>query len=122
MTGGLKLMRAGLQGLRNARHQVFYSVFLGNLAKWIASGDQAEALSLIGEAVERAEQSDEGWYLPELLRLHGELQLAADPSDALAANSGSSARLISSVLRKRCHGNCGIDEPGPTLSTTVALG
>jgi predicted ATPase len=27
--------------------------------------------------VERAERSEEGWYLPELLRLQGELQLIA---------------------------------------------
>jgi len=31
---------------------------------------------MIGEAVERAERSDEAWYLPELLRIKGELQRA----------------------------------------------
>jgi len=74
---GVRLMRAGLEGLRNARHQVFYSVFLGGLAKWVvAAGDAAEGLGMIGEAVERAERSDEAWYLPELLRIKGELQRA----------------------------------------------
>jgi hypothetical protein len=72
---GVRLMRAGLEGLRNARHQVFYSVFLGGLAKWVvAAGDGPEGLRMIGEAVERAERSDEAWYLPELLRIKGELQ------------------------------------------------
>jgi predicted ATPase/DNA-binding winged helix-turn-helix (wHTH) protein len=85
VAGGLRLMRAGLEGLRTARHQVFYSVFLGNLARQVtAAGDTAAGLKMINEAVERAERSDEAWYLPELLRLNGEvLQAASAPPPAV---------------------------------------
>jgi predicted ATPase len=74
-----------LEGLRSARHQVFYSVFLGGLAKWVAAaGDATEGFTMISEAVERAERSDEAWYLPELLRLKGELQWASSAPSTLA--------------------------------------
>jgi predicted ATPase/DNA-binding winged helix-turn-helix (wHTH) protein len=79
-TAGLGLMRAGLEGLRSARHRVFYPVFLANLARRVAAaGDPAEGLEMIGEAVQLAEISDEAWYLPELLRLKGELRQATEP-------------------------------------------
>jgi predicted ATPase len=72
---GVRLMRVGLEGLPNARHQVFYSVFLGGLAKWVVAAG-VEGLGMIGEAVEPAERSDEAWYLTELLRIKGESQRA----------------------------------------------
>ena len=55
---------------------------------WLAevlqsSGQISPALSAIEDALKRAERSQERWYLPELLRLRGELLLAG-PGGLLA--------------------------------------
>jgi predicted ATPase/DNA-binding winged helix-turn-helix (wHTH) protein len=72
--GGIRLLRDCLDGLRAARHQVFYSVFLALLAKRIGeNGNPTEALTLIEDALHRAELADELWYMPELLRIKGDL-------------------------------------------------
>lgn len=75
---GIRLLRDCLDGLRAARHQVFYSVFLALLAKRIGeNGNAAEGLALIEDALHRAELADELWYMPELLRIKGDLLLDA---------------------------------------------
>jgi predicted ATPase len=75
-TAGVRLIRSCLDGLRKARHRVFYSVFLGALAKRLsAGGDVAEGLAIVNEALRLAECNDESWYMPELLRTKGELLL-----------------------------------------------
>jgi predicted ATPase len=62
--------------LRKAHHRVFYSVFLVALAKRLsAGGDVAEGLATVDEALRLAECNDESWYMPELLRIKGELLL-----------------------------------------------
>ena len=76
VTAGVRQFRACLEGLRTARHHVFYSVFLAGLARWeAAAGNVQEGLAMIDEAVERADSNDESWYMPELLRIRGELAL-----------------------------------------------
>lgn len=83
---GVRLLRASLDGLRQTRHQTFYAVFLSDLARAVAAGGYFdESLSVIEEALERAERDEELWYLPEVLRIKGRLLLLQDPSNATAA-------------------------------------
>jgi predicted ATPase len=78
---GVRLLRACLDGLREARFQTFYAVFLGGLAKALAAtGNVEEGLTTIDEALGRAEASGEAWYMPELLRIKGEVLLQRKPN------------------------------------------
>ena len=74
--GGLPLLRAALSELRHIEYGVYYVVFLGEFAEASGrAGDVAEGLAAIDEALERAERNEERWYLPELLRIRGDLAL-----------------------------------------------
>jgi predicted ATPase/DNA-binding winged helix-turn-helix (wHTH) protein len=79
---GVRRLRACLEGMREARHRLYYSVFLGGLAKQVAvAGNVGESLAVISEALKHAEQNDESWYMPELLRIKGDLLLLrSEPS------------------------------------------
>ena len=73
---GLTLLRAALSELRHIEYGVYYVVFLGEYAEASGrAGEVAQGLVAIDEALERAERNEERWYLPELLRIRGELAL-----------------------------------------------
>ena len=83
---GVRLLRACLDGLRETLHRTFYVVFLGGLAKALAAiGDVEEGLATIDEALERAERNGEAWYMPELLRIKGEVLLSCREPNAIDA-------------------------------------
>jgi predicted ATPase len=83
---GVRLLRACLDGLREARYQVLYVVFLGGLAKALAAiGDVEEGLATIDEALGRAARNGEAWYMPELLRIKGEVLLSRREPNAVDA-------------------------------------
>ena len=74
--GGLTLLRAALGELRDIEYGVYYVVFLGEFAEASGrAGNLAQGLASIQEALDRAERNEEQWYLPELLRIRGELAL-----------------------------------------------
>jgi len=78
---GVRLLRACLDGLREARFQTFYAVFLGGLAKSLAAtGNVEEGLTTIDKALGGAERNGEAWYMPELLRIKGEVLLQREPN------------------------------------------
>jgi predicted ATPase len=78
---GVRLLRACLDGLREARFQTFYAVFLGGLAKALAAtGNVEEGLTTIDKALGGAERNGEAWYMPELLRIKGEVLLQREPN------------------------------------------
>jgi len=78
---GVRLLRACLDGLRETLHRTFYVVFLGGLAKALAAiGNVEEGLITIDEALGRAEHNGEAWYMPELLRIKGEVLLQRKPN------------------------------------------
>jgi predicted ATPase len=67
-------LRAALGELRNIQYGVYYVVFLGEFADASgSSGNLAEGLIAIDEALDRAERNEERWYFPELLRIKGDL-------------------------------------------------
>jgi predicted ATPase/DNA-binding winged helix-turn-helix (wHTH) protein len=76
---GAALLRSALEGLHDTPFDIRFQLYLVWLAEVLASADQAsEALQAIDGALERAERTEERWYLPEILRIHGELSADAD--------------------------------------------
>jgi non-specific serine/threonine protein kinase len=83
-----RLLRAGLQHLQQKHSQAFYTIFLTGLAGvLLASGQLAEALAVADEAVQRTEQPKAPWWMPEALRVKGEvLQLREDSAELAVDN------------------------------------
>jgi predicted ATPase len=85
---GVALLRSALADLRETLFDIRFQLYLVWLAETLGrSGQVVEALAAIDEALERAERTEERWYLPELLRLRGEqvLQAGAPGSAAVAS-------------------------------------
>ncbi len=71
---GIDLLRAGLAEMRDAQYYLFYPVFLAELALALAaSGLVDDALAEIETALQRTVETDYLWFLPEALRIKGEL-------------------------------------------------
>jgi predicted ATPase/DNA-binding winged helix-turn-helix (wHTH) protein len=74
--GGVRLLRAALDGLRQTRIQTLHSMLLGSLANGLAAaGNITEGLAAIDAVLTRVESDGELWFLPEALRLKGALLL-----------------------------------------------
>jgi predicted ATPase/DNA-binding winged helix-turn-helix (wHTH) protein len=85
ITSGLRLLRAGVDELSEARSALRFITFLGYLAEALGGAGQfAEGLLMIDQAIERSERTEERWRIAELLRLRGELVLLQDRSGAAA--------------------------------------
>jgi predicted ATPase len=81
--------------LRDTPFDVRFQLYLVWLAEKLgSSGQPVEGLAAIDEALERAERTEERWYLPELFRLRGELLLRAGGSGAAALASECFARSL----------------------------
>jgi predicted ATPase len=82
---GVARLRSALTDLRETPLDIRFQLYLVWLAEALGKAGQAVAgLSAIDEALERAERTEERWYLPELWRLRGELLLQAGTPDAFA--------------------------------------
>jgi predicted ATPase len=83
---GIALLRAALHDLRDTPHDIRFQLYLVWLAEalWIA-GQFNDALDAIDQTLERAQRTEERWYLPELLRIRGELLIRQGDPDAIAA-------------------------------------
>ena len=69
-----RLLRACLDGLRDAGFQVIYTEFLGVLAAVLLMARDFDAsLASVDEALRRIESSRGDWLLPETLRIKGEI-------------------------------------------------
>ena len=74
--GGLQLLRAALDELRETGFVPHYTALLGTLAQGLAGvGQVAQGLATIDEALTRSERDEELWCIAELLRIKGELIL-----------------------------------------------
>ncbi len=86
LEGGLQILRSEFTDRPETRKLPRYMVLLGELASALAlHGDFEDATAAITEALARAEQSEERWYLPELLHIQGRIAVLAGGSDALAS-------------------------------------
>ena len=82
---GERLLRASLDGLRLTRYEVHYGPFLASLAEVLAAaGHLDESLAAVDEALARAVRSDAFWWMPELLRVKGEVLLSLADTTAAA--------------------------------------
>ena len=76
--GGLPLLRDALDELRETGFVPHHTALLGTLAQGLAgSGEIAQGLATIDEALARSEHDEEHWCIAELLRIKGELVLLA---------------------------------------------
>lgn len=76
LADGLNKLAVAIEGLREIKFGVHYSVFLAEFADALAcAGRVDEAHRAIGEALDRADRNEEHWYKPELLRIKGEVFL-----------------------------------------------
>jgi predicted ATPase/DNA-binding winged helix-turn-helix (wHTH) protein len=73
---GSQLLQSALERLPEPSVHFHKSPFLAELAAGLAGAGQiAEGLGVVDKALARAEQTEAGWYLAELLRTKGELHL-----------------------------------------------
>ncbi|MBV8167584.1 MAG: transcriptional regulator, partial [Alphaproteobacteria bacterium] len=82
---GVALLRRELDQAGDAKFLPRFLLPLGELAAGMgAIGETGEGLALVDETLARARKREEGWYLPELLRIKGELELQGGAPDAAA--------------------------------------
>jgi DNA-binding SARP family transcriptional activator/predicted ATPase len=83
---GIAQIRRGLAAYGSTGAHLFVPYFLSLLARACLKADQPhEGLRVIGEALERARTTGERVWEAELIRLEGELRLAAAPDDVADA-------------------------------------
>ena len=72
-----RLLRAGLKNLHQTQSETFYTLFLTGLAEILMTSAQLdEALAAADEALRRTEQSNALWWMPEAIRIKGEVLLS----------------------------------------------
>ncbi|WP_426437241.1 ATP-binding protein [Bradyrhizobium genosp. P] len=75
---GERLLRTGIEKLRQAKFESQYVPFLDHLAEVLAaSGRFDESLAAADEALQRVERNSMLWWLPEALRVKGEALLVS---------------------------------------------
>lgn len=79
-------LRAALAELGRTGFYLYYTVLLSGLAEILAtSGEFDEAAAAADEAAERADRGSNIWWLPEALRVKGEVLMAASPENSAQA-------------------------------------
>jgi predicted ATPase len=80
--GAIAQIRRGVEAYGSTGAQLFVPYFLSLLARacWKV-GEPREGLRVVGEALERVQTTGERVWEAELIRLQGELRLAAAPGD-----------------------------------------
>ncbi len=80
--GGVEPLRRGLTEMRDASYQLFYPFFLVELAAALGALGRIDAgLGEIAEALRFAEATGHRWFVPETLRVEGELVALRDADD-----------------------------------------
>nr|WP_277403030.1 winged helix-turn-helix domain-containing protein [Burkholderia sp. Ac-20365] len=80
---GLAILRDALAQLRREHIGMRYSMFAGMYAQGLLSfGRHAQARATIEDALEWSQLHDELWFIPELMRIKGEILAASEGLDA----------------------------------------
>jgi non-specific serine/threonine protein kinase len=89
---GADLLRRGLTEMHALSYQLYYSFFQVELATALgALGRIDDGLAAIGIALRFAAETGTRWFVPETLRIEGQLRALRDPADpAVEDCSGSS--------------------------------
>ena len=83
MADGIGQLRQGLDAWHATGAVAFRPYYLSLLAEALArAGDVTPGLAVVSDAQAAAEQHNERWWQPELLRLRGELLSSGEPRDA----------------------------------------
>src|SRR4029453_2642914 len=95
-TAGFEMLRGALDELRETGFVPYHAAFLGTRAEGLmGTGNIAEGVATIDEALARSERDEERWCIAELLRIKAELVLLADgPGAVLAAEAHLRQALI----------------------------
>ena len=81
-----QMLRSGLERFREAHYENIYVPFLDYFAEVVASGGRfEEALAAADEALKRSERNDAFWWMPEAMRIKGEILLLSSAANAPAA-------------------------------------
>ena len=68
--------------MRRGRSETLYTAFLTDLAEVLAkAGRPGESLVAAAEALQRTEHHDAFWWMPEALRIKGEILMRSNRSD-----------------------------------------
>src|SRR5262245_32713609 len=96
---GVNTLRAGLDQLLETRFVVRYLSFIAEFAEGLARiGEVENGRVAVDDGLDRCERNEELWYLPELLRVKGEILLrdgtpqAAQTAEAIFLQSLERAR------------------------------
>jgi tetratricopeptide (TPR) repeat protein len=77
--GGLRALREGLQQAGDASFLPRFLLLQGEQARYLQiAGAADQAIGNLDQMLARCQARDENWYVPELLRLKGEVLLAQD--------------------------------------------
>jgi len=77
-----RLLRSCLESLRHGRSETLYTAFLTDLAEVIGNaGRFSESLTAAAEALQRTERREAFWWMPEALRIKGEILRQSNPDD-----------------------------------------
>ncbi len=80
------LVNGAIAEFRATQFDLHFTTFLGYFAEILArAGREADGMATIGEAVERAERTGEGWCFPELLRIQGDITWRLGGADGIEA-------------------------------------
>jgi predicted ATPase len=81
-----RLLRASLGGLRQAQYEVLFTPFLSGLAEVLAAaGDLDDSLAVADKALQRTDRNDAFWWMPEALRIKGDVTLLSHKADPTVA-------------------------------------
>jgi predicted ATPase/DNA-binding winged helix-turn-helix (wHTH) protein len=87
VAAGHELLRTALASMPETSFHLHFVYFLAELAQALGrTGEIAKGLLMIDGALARCERHEEGWYVPELMRVKGEL-LLQDSGDRSAATA-----------------------------------
>lgn len=90
------LLRSEIDRAGDARFLPRFLLPLGELAACLGEANEIEkGLAAVGEALERCKARHEQWYVPELLRIKGELIL----KDTLHQSASSAEQCFSEALK-----------------------
>ncbi len=83
---GLPLLQTAVDELSEVGLIGLFMPFIGPMVEGLgAAGQMVQGLAVIDQALEQSERNEERWYLPELLRIKGELLLLEGAPEAAAA-------------------------------------
>ena len=83
---GERLLRACIASLREAHYEIFCTAFLSDLAEVLAAtGNVDDSLAVADEALQRTERADAFWWMPEALRIKGDVMRLSHKAGTTAA-------------------------------------